>query len=1081
MNLNSRSIRSTRPAIAVLAVAGLATGVLSPAHATPSEVSPSVPGSGGKDVSVTLITGDRVRLPGGDVMKATIEPGPGRQHVGFNTYRGKGHAYVIPADVSKDVGSGRIDRRLFDVAELVKDGYDDASTSTIPVLTTYSGNAAAKRAVPAGAKLTRQLPSISGAAMKVSKAGAGQFLGAAGFSKLWLDGKRKVLLDQSVPQIGGPDAWQAGYTGKGVSVAVLDTGVDATHPDLATQIAGEKNFTTESADDVVGHGTHVASTIAGTGAASSGRYKGVAPDARIYDGKICEVSGCDESAILAGMEWAANDVKAKIVNLSIGGPDTPELDPVEEAVNRLTAESGTLFVVAAGNSGSGDRTIESPGSADAALTVGNVTKQDQLNELSSRGPRLGDSAVKPDVTAPGTDIVAAKSKDSTIGDPVGESYLRLSGTSMATPHTAGAAAILLQEHPSWTPAELKSALMGSAKAATDQTSFQQGAGRIDLTTAIKQTVVVDSGSVSFGKAAYPHTDDQPVTRDVTFRNLGDAAVTLSLSSVLNGPDGAAAPAGALTLSADSVTVPAGGTATVQATSDTTLGGADGLYSGRITASGAGQTVVVPVGVDKEGLTYNLTVKMLMRDGSPAVDYPVLLVGVDNDAFEKYAPDASGTVTLRLPQGEYLLDEFQEFERGPDDWIFFKLVAPSVKLTSDQTVVLDARKAQPVTTSIPGSDAVQANADVGYDRAVPGGLFNSASVGFLSGEMYTYSTGPKLAADEMTGHITSQWGVPGADGLFTNTPYLYGIANFTPGELPTGLDRQVKQSDLATVDHAVNATNGMQLQKMIFPNAPYTTGVFARVIRLDAPRTIRYYLDQTAGGWASELHQPDPDLPVASVAFLIGDPVLYKAGRTYNERWNAAVFGPSVRRVVRTADGLELSLSDFTDADGHVGFIRTTSASTTLYRDGTVVGSSGTFGSVDATGLPAGQASYKLVTTGTQKVSPFSTRIDLEATFMSSADQPGVPIHTVGFRPAVDANNLTARTPVTVLPFTAESGVVVKIEYSDDAGATWRKAPVAGGKAIFPTPAGTSVSLRSTATDAAGNSTIQTVLDAYGIR
>ena len=367
------------PAIAVLAVAGLAVGVMTPADAAPS-AKPSAEKAaqtGGKDVSVTLITGDRVLLPGGDMTKATVEPGAGREHVGFNTYRVRDHAYVIPADVYKAVGDGRIDRRLFDVAELVKDGYDDASTSTIPVLTTYAGTA--KRAVPAGTRVTRQLPSISGAAMKVSKSNAKAFMSSAGFSKLWLDGKRKLLLDQSVPQIGGPVAWQAGYTGKGVSVAVLDSGVDATHPDLATQIAGEKNFTGESADDLVGHGTHVASTIAGTGAASDGRYKGVAPDARIYDGKICEVWGCEESAILAGMEWAANDVKAKIVNLSIGGQDTPELDPVEEAVNRLTAQSGTLFVIAAGNEGPGDGTISSPGSADAALTVGNVTKQDQLN------------------------------------------------------------------------------------------------------------------------------------------------------------------------------------------------------------------------------------------------------------------------------------------------------------------------------------------------------------------------------------------------------------------------------------------------------------------------------------------------------------------------------------------------------------------------------------------------------------------------------------------------------------------------------------------------------------------------------
>ncbi|WP_410789813.1 S8 family serine peptidase [Kribbella sp. C-35] len=1075
--MSSRSTRRGKPAIAVLAVAGLAVGVLTPTAAAAVRTEGN---KQGKDVSVTLITGDRVLLPGGDVTKATVEPGAGREHVGFNTYRVRGHAYVIPADVYKAVGNGRIDRRLFDVAELVKDGYDDASTSTIPVLTTYAGTA--KRAVPAGARVTRQLPSISGTAMKVSKSNTKAFMSSAGFSKLWLDGKRKLLLDQSVPQIGGPVAWQAGYTGKGVSVAVLDSGVDATHPDLATQIAGEKNFTTESADDLVGHGTHVASTIAGTGAASDGRYKGVAPDARIYDGKICEVWGCDESAILAGMEWAANEVKAKIVNLSIGGQDTPELDPVEEAVNRLTAQSGTLFVIAAGNEGPGDGTISSPGSADAALTVGNVTKQDQLNETSSRGPRVGDSALKPDVTAPGTDIVAAKSKDSSIGEPVGDQYLRLSGTSMATPHTAGAAAILLQEHPSWTPAEVKAALMGSAKVAADQTAFQQGAGRIDLTTAIKQSVVAESGNVSFGKASYPHSDDQPVTRDLTFRNLGDAAVTLSLTSVLNGPDGAAAPAGALKLSADSVTVPAGGTASVQATSDTALGGADGLYSGRIMATGGGQTVVVPVGVDKEGPTYNLTVKLIRPDGAPDPDYPMTLTGIDNDQHDMYSPDETGTVTLRLPQGEYTVDQFQEFERGPEDWIFFILTAPSVKLTSDQTVVLDARKAKPVTTSVPKADAKQANSDIGFDRKTKDGTYIYSAGGFLSGTMYTYSAGPRLSAAELTGHVTSQWGVRGADGLFTNTPYLYGIANYFPGEFPTGFDRQVKQSDLATVDSTVNATADPRVFRMLHPVMPDGGGGWARVIRLDVPRTIRYYLDDTQYGWSGRVEEDTDgsDLPFPKWR-LEGKPVLYKAGRYYQERWNAATFVPSLYAATRSGNALNIALYGLTDADGHVGSITRTSASTKLYRDGTEIASTPYFGNVDVADLPAGKASYKLVTTGTQALWPFSTRTDLEATFTSSADRTSVPIYTVTFRPEVDGSNTMTRKPVTVLPYEVKGVTKVKIEYSDDAGATWRQAPVAGGKAIFPTPAGKTVSLRATATDAAGNSTTQTVIAAYNLR
>ncbi|HEY9337515.1 MAG TPA: S8 family serine peptidase [Kribbella sp.] len=1078
--MSSRNMRRGTPAIAVLAVAGFAAGALTPAQAAPT--APVVPpAGGGKDVSVTLITGDRVLLPGGDVAKLTVEPGKGRENVGFVKQRFRDHAYVIPADVSKDVGSGRIDRRLFDVAGLVKDGYDDASTSTIPVLTTYSGNA--KRAVPAGAKVLRQLPSISGAAMKVSKSGAKNFIGSAGFSKLWLDGKRKVLLDQSVPQIGGPDAWQAGYTGKGVPVAVLDTGVDATHPDLAPQIAGAKNFTTESADDVVGHGTHVASTIAGTGAASDGRYKGVAPDAKIYDGKICEVYGCEESAILAGMEWAATDVKAKIVNLSIGGPDTPELDPVEEAVNRLTAQTGALFVVAAGNSGPGDGTIESPGSADAALTVGNVTKQDELNLTSSRGPRIGDSALKPDVTAPGTDIVAAKSKDSSIGEPVGDKYLRLSGTSMATPHTAGAAAILLQEHPSWTAAELKAALMGSAKVAADQTAFQQGAGRINLTTAIKQNVVAEPGSVSFGLAAYPHDDDQPVTREVTFRNLGDAPVTLALSSVLTGPGGVAAPAGALELSADSVTVPAGGTASVQATSDTTLGGADGLYSGRITATGGGQTVVVPVGVNKEGPSYNLTVKVIARNGNPEPNYPVTLLGVDNEQSKHLAPDETGSVTVRLPQGEYLLNTFQEFERGTDDWIFFTLLAPSVQLTADRTVVLDARKAEPITTSVPDATAKQANSGIGFDRTLKGGEYIYDAGGFRSGEMFTYNAGPKLPADQLIGHVTSQWGIPGEDGFYTNTPYLYGIANYFPGDFPTGFDRKVKQSDLATVDATVNSADGKRLFKMLFPTGPNGDSGWARVIRLDPARTIRYYVDETPYGFggATEEDSDGSDFPFGKWS-LEGKSMPYKAGRYYRERWNAAAFVPSVYAATRSAGQLGISLYSLTDADGHTGQIELT-GSTKLYRDGAEIGSTNRFGYVSVANQPTGKASYKLVTTGTQQLWPFSTRMDLESTFTSSADQQNLPIHTVGFRPDVDGNNTMARTPVTTLPFEVKGGAVakVKIEYSGDAGATWRQAPVVGGKAVFPTPAGKAVSLRATATDAAGNSTTQTVIAAYSLR
>ncbi|MFD1326283.1 S8 family serine peptidase, partial [Micromonospora sonneratiae] len=167
--------------------------------------------------------------------------------------------------------------------------------------------------------------------------------------------------------------------------------------------------------------------------------------------------------------------------------DTPEIDPLEQAVNTLTAQTGTLFVIAAGNDG-GEGTVGSPGSADAALTVGAVDRDDELAEFSSRGPRVGDEAIKPDVTAPGVDIVAARASGTEMGEPVGDSYVTSSGTSMATPHVAGAVALLAQQHPTWKADQLKATLVGSAKPNPGLTAFEQGAGRVDVARAITQTV-----------------------------------------------------------------------------------------------------------------------------------------------------------------------------------------------------------------------------------------------------------------------------------------------------------------------------------------------------------------------------------------------------------------------------------------------------------------------------------------------------------------------------------------------------------------------------------------------------------------
>jgi subtilisin family serine protease len=280
----------------------------------------------------------------------------------------------------------------------------------VPLIVAHPAGRAAPRV--AG----RELTSINAVAVAADKTGAtwdaltggpGRRTTAAEVPTVWLDGKVRSTLDRSAAQIGAPAAWQAGFSGAGVTVAVLDSGVDQTHPDLTGREIAERNFS-EAPDNVdrFGHGTHVASIVAGT----SAKYHGIASGASILDGKVLDDDGYGTfSGIVAAMEWAAQQ-GADIVNMSFGSTDRPGTDPVEQTVESLSAEYGTLFVVAAGNRSPFDATVGSPGTAPSALTVGAVDRDDTLADFSLTGP-LPDGAIKPDITAPGVGIVAAKAAD----------------------------------------------------------------------------------------------------------------------------------------------------------------------------------------------------------------------------------------------------------------------------------------------------------------------------------------------------------------------------------------------------------------------------------------------------------------------------------------------------------------------------------------------------------------------------------------------------------------------------------------------------------------------------------------------
>ncbi|PWR06090.1 peptidase S8 [Micromonospora acroterricola] len=1094
-------------AVVALLLGSPAVAVASPPTASsPPDAVPRTAAGAPSPTTVTLLTGDRVTVTASG--SAAVRPGPGRTDIRFITTRQDGHLSVLPQDAVPLVRAGRLDARLFDVTGLIAAGYDDARRDHLPVLVTGDAGARRTAAAPAGLDVTAQLPAIAGVAARADKkraatvwaalTGAGARVGTAGGAdRIWLDGRRRVTLDHSVPQIGAPAAHQAGFTGQGVRVAVLDTGIDAAHPDLAGRVAEARNFT-EATDtrDTVGHGTHVASIIAGSGAASGGRYRGVAPDATLLSGKVCEDAGCPESAILAGMQWAAVDQHADVINMSLGGPDTPDVDPLEAAVESLTAQTGALFVISAGNAGS-DGSVGSPSTADAALSVGAVDRDDALADFSSRGPRVGDGGLKPDITAPGVEIVAARGEGTLLGDPVGEAYVSLSGTSMAAPHVTGAVALLAQQHTGWAAAQLKATLMASAKPHPAQTAFQQGAGRVDVARAITQRVVSDPVSVSFGQPAWPHGDDTPITREVDWRNDGPEPVTLNLTLEVTGPDGQPAPAGMFTIGASQVTVPAGGTAGTTVTTDTRLG-TDGYWTGRIVARSGSAVAVTPVAVNREVESYQLTVRHLDATGAAATDHITAVVNLDTFAiFDLYDPD--GTVDIRVPRGRYGLVSLLFAEDG-----LAQLAQPELVFDRDTTVTVDGRKARPVRTAVPEPSAVPALVDIGANWITDdGGAYGFGLIALDFSGLATGHLGRAVSGDRFFATLGSQWAQPEV----ANSPYLYALAEKFPGRMPTGFDKTYRSRELATVTHRFRGGYpGLVAERVVFPHLDPDLGGWAVVQPTTVPGQRVEHYNTRGVRWSSELMfgVPTGDGWTDLKAALTAEPRAYRAGRHTRESWNTAPYGPSFpaprwpgQGITRLGDEIGVDVPLHSDAEGHAGGSVADSARTALYRDGVLVGELPDPGYGQFT-VPPGAADYRLEVSSKRSFTDLSTEVSAAWTFRSrhvpGEDHRPLPASAIRFTPPLDAANTAPAGRSLVIPVQVQrqpgapaarlTGLTVDVSY--DGGRTWQPAPVRHGghgwTATVRHPAGAGyASLRATARDAAGNTVTQRIIQAYRLR
>ena len=304
---------------------------------------------------------------------------------------------------------------------------------------------------------------------------------------IWPDLPVHAWIDDAVPLIHAPRVWESGFTGSGVKVAILDTGLDAGHPDFADRLTAWRDFVepdNQDAKDPNGHGTHVAGIAAGSGQASGGRYRGVAPEASLVIARVLDGGGNGRtSQVMAGIEWAVAQ-GAQVINISLGGPPYPAdgTDALSTLCN-AAVEAGVVVCAAAGNMGPSGHTVGAPGAAERVITVGACVADpaaalDSVAEFSSRGP-TGSGRVKPDLVMPGVGLVAPLAAGTSLGTPVGQQYMSLSGTSQATPVATGVVALLLQANSRLTPDEVKLRLTRGAHRLPDATANEQGAGRGD--------------------------------------------------------------------------------------------------------------------------------------------------------------------------------------------------------------------------------------------------------------------------------------------------------------------------------------------------------------------------------------------------------------------------------------------------------------------------------------------------------------------------------------------------------------------------------------------------------------------------
>ncbi|MEV0950026.1 S8 family serine peptidase [Promicromonospora sp. NPDC050249] len=747
--------------------------------------------------------------------------------------------------------------------------------------------------------------------------------------------------------------------------------------------------------------------------------------------------------------------------------------------------------------------MPAPGAADAALTVGAVNDADEVTSFSSRGPRGGDNALKPDVTAPGDEIVAARGAGTGMGTVVDDQHVAASGTSMAAPHVAGAAAVLKQARPELTGQELKAVLMGSAQH-TSGAVWDEGAGRIYLPDALDQQVVASPSSLSLGTFLFPQTG--AATRTLTYENPTDLEVTLDLALDVTGPDGEALPAGAAALSAASVTVPAQGSVTVDVTVDRTTGDF-GRFSGAVVATAPdGSDIRTTLGWAKESERYEVTVEGIGRDGERHDGGSLVHVtNVDDGTrYSEFVELEDGTWTGRVPAGTYSVSGklWDEDAEGAITELT-AVMEPQIEVTGDSTVVLDATAGEPVsvTTERP-ADRDRVFLDVG--RVDEPAEWFSGFGATVPGDADVYAT-PTEPVTEGTFGFTAAFNLAAPTSTADEAPeYTYDLAYHQEVVETLAFAATPENTAAVSVGYA-DLGPGVDVSSARYGVLVDDEGVhlrgYSRPVAPGASRTE--YVTANDVTWLNSAEVSVPD--GSDGVHINGIDHVYPLGASADTLGGAVI---STRltddnHIGTWGDLLRLGLEAFTDSDGHRINSFEDPEKLRVWQDGTEVeDEEEIFFGVP---IPAEGADYRVVLDGERTASWWnrSTRVSTEWTFHAAPGEPdpdGEPPFVK--LPALDvaydvagmdlANKAPRRTTATVTvghQAGSTGGTVTgaRLSWSPDDGATWRKATLRRtGPGVYTAdlrvPKGTEhVSLRVEAKDKAGTTIKQTVIRAYGVR